>query len=105
MADRFNIANTICTSDAVEVDNFAFVRYFNHDSEWNDVSGNYRVFILEVEYEHDYQKFEYLFTEEDLSKAEWDEDKGKWLVPHKGTVVSLEFFTVLPNTPYQIPED
>ena len=77
-------------ADAVDVDSTHFVRYFNYINEEDEKCLEISVIT------DDFNELTWMWHDEDLEKAEWNNDKQCWIM-HDGT--ELRFYKFSPIMP------
>jgi hypothetical protein len=63
-------------ADAVNIDD-QFVRYFHMEHDFEEDEEDDPI-ICHIEFEQDYNNYEYFFTKKDLLEAEYDKNRNAW---------------------------
>ena len=64
-------------ADGVTIDD-VFVRYFHMEYELDDAEDD--PILCHMEFEQDYNTYEYFLTRKDLEEAEYDKQRNAWLL-------------------------
>lgn len=80
-------------ADAIQIDD-NFVRYFHMENDIDDEDED--EIICDIQFEQDYNMYEYYLTVKDLKEATYDKQRGAWKLEDNPHVDYI--------TPYQINE-